>query len=210
MNWTQIGEDFRQKYEGTYCRYLSPITKMKEVFAILGVTINSKSAPDITLYNGRVGELFLTYNTETELDFEFPEVGMFQHEKKALCFRRRYMRQWKKGVCDGTAIIDWGYGWYSPQHQFSLSESTLESAFKPKEITSIANAIQKLSADYISVALSKHLSLGLSDKEGKYWLWFNNEPIAEVTDTIRVRIPQFTQEVRDFLRDTRDYARIVI
>lgn len=213
VNWAQVGEDFRQKYEGTYCRYQSPKTKEKEVFSVMSIEVHDSSPPDIVLYNGRVGDLFLSYKGESELDFSYPAIGMFQYEKKALRFTRRYMRQWKKGVCESTAGIDFPYGHLAPKYQTCISESTVKAAYDSLTATtvSISAAVQKLEKeDYISVALNKEFSLGLSESPKAYWLWYHCDPIGVVSDVIDLRVKQFTQEMRDFLRDTRDYARAII
>lgn len=210
-NWAQIGEDFSQKYEGTFCRYVSPISKQKEVFTVVGVHSNRDKGPDIDLFNGRVGELSLSYATEAELDFSFPEVGMFQFEKKAFRFARKFQRQWRKGVCDATADVRFPYAEIAPRFRPGLTEAVMEAAFKEQKITSISEAIRLLEDQhYVSVVLNRDLSLGLSEKQGKFWLWYDCEPIAEVTDSIKLHVPQFNQEVRDFIRDTRDYVRPVV
>src|SRR5688572_17607554 len=108
-NWNQIADDFQQKYVGTFCRYLSPLTKRKEVFMVSAVMYNGDAPFDFTLYNPNKGEIMLTYDTDADIDFSYPETGYFQHGKFAYFFRRRNARQWKKGICDGTVRIEWPY-----------------------------------------------------------------------------------------------------
>ena len=210
INWAQISEDFRQKYEGTFCRYISPITKVKEVFSITHVDIQPYGPPNIVMVNSRAGELFLTYNTEAELDFTFPPIGCFQHGDKALLFKRLHQRQYRKGICTFTAHTEFPYAMLCGTYVPGMDENVLESAFKPQLTKSISDGLKELE-DKVSVVLSNQLSVGHGNKEGDYWLWFNNEPIATVKkNSIEIKLNQFTQEVRDFIRDTRDYARAVV
>src|SRR4051812_19017429 len=109
VNWHQVGTDFHQKYEGTFCRFISPMSKHKEVFSINEIEVLQTTPPNLTLWNPKHGELYLKYTTEAELDFTYPDVGYFQHGKKAFRFTRNYERQWKKGICSATARILYPY-----------------------------------------------------------------------------------------------------
>lgn len=209
-NWPQLGEDFRQKYEGTFCRYRSKTSPKQEVFTVMGVQPQAKEGPHITLYNGRVGDLLLKYTTEAELDFSFPRCRVFQFEKRAVWFSRKFQRQWKKGICEQTASVIFPYGTIIGGDRLQLTEALVSAVFEEAAPKSISSAIEMLKDDYLSVALNDTLSLGLSEVSNKYWLWFDAAPIGEVTNSIKIRVPQFEQEVRDFIRDTRDYARPIV
>lgn len=210
-DWVQVGEDFRQKYEGTYCRYLSPITKKTEIFAITKVRSNNNKGPDISLFNSRAGEIFLNYSTDAELDFSFPECRYFQHKDTALRFIRRYERQWKKGICLSTASISNPYAELWPVLGAGFNEETLASAFNHTEDRTIAEAIKLLEAGHKSVALSRNLALGSGSSDTSHYLWFESEPIGELAKgVIHLHVPQFRQELQDYIRRTEDYARIII
>lgn len=212
INWLQVGQDFQQKYEGTYCRYLSPITKQKEVFMLNMVEPLAKAPPDLTLYNDRCGELFLSYNTEAELDFSFPDIGYFQYGNRAVLFSRNYERQWKKGMCRNTVHLSFPYDdllfFYPPD----LSGGSLEAAFQPRLIVTLDDADKKLSdGKTVSVALTKHFALGVGNKATERWLWFDNEPVAELVGRkLAIKVPAFEQEIRDYLRTVGDNGRAII
>jgi hypothetical protein len=217
INWAQVGEDFRQKYENCFCRYESPINKQIEVFRILQVEVNAKKGPDLTLFNERVGDLYLTYNTEAELDFTFPETGYFQGERMALMMSRRYERQWKKGLGDATIRIETPYDCvypitspYSPNTDFNLTEKQVKRMF-PRPYLSITEGIKLLKDHIISVALSRRFAVGLGADEKTNWLWYDFAPIAEVVNgKIVMKVSQFTQEVKDYLRSSGDYVHSIV
>ncbi len=214
VNWLQLGDDFKQKYETTFCHYHSPITKRKEIFQIVNVEPYSVQPPDINLYNDRLGELNLRWTTETELDFEFPEVGYFQHDDRALIFRRLYVRQWKKGICPNTAEIVNPYssiseGAWSYRH---LDAPQLTSAFVPFIRKTLTEGLKTLEAGKaLSIALTKRIAVGLGNTSKAHILWYDQEPVAEVLNNghIDVREKDFEQEIRDFIRDTGEHGHTI-
>lgn len=217
INWAQVGEDFRQKYEGCFCRYESPINKRVEVFKILQVEGHPKKAPDLTLFNERVGDLYLTYSTEADLDFTFPECGYFQGERFAIMMSRQYARQWKKGLGDATIKIETPYDGvhavtspYTPRGDFNLSERNVERMFTRPSLT-ITDGVKRLKDGMISVALSRRLAVGLGKVAGTSWLWYDFEPVAVVENNkITMKVEQFTQEIKDYLRFSGDYVQSIV
>lgn len=209
-DWEQIAADFQQKYQGTFCRYLSPMTGKKEVFQINAVVFRD-GPPDIHLFHPEYGEIYLKYDSDCDLDFSFPEVGYFQHKDKALLFTRRFQRQWKKGVCDATASADWPYYNLYPLYKWNIDCPILENAYKERKLLSLKDGRKALNdGDSISVVLSPVFSLGLGKDKGTHWLWFEDCPIGEVTDeAIRLHVPVFRQELDDYMRDTKHYDRVI-
>lgn len=212
INWTQVGQDFSQKYIHTWCRYLSPITKQREIFYIENVTPNSGAGPSVSLYSNKHGNVYLDYCTEAELDFSYPHLQNFQHKKRAMRFVRQHERQYKKGICDATAKVVFPYAHIVGNLWPDVNADTLESAFKPLITRTIDQGLDFLGQDNnVSVVLSPHLSLGHGNKPNEYWLWFHTEPVAVVEDRrVVMKVAAFRQEVQDYLRDTGDYARAVI
>lgn len=206
MDWKQMGDDFAQKYENTYCRYTSPVSGAKEIFLITSVLSSHREAPSLVLYNSKHGELYLKYDTEAELDFTFPEVGYFSHNGRAMLFSKQYQRQWKKGICSNTALIIFPYPNVKSDPQ--LSEDCLASAFNSTRVKSFDEAIIELNKETFSTPVSKSMALGPSDKKDKWWIWFESEPVAElIGNEIQMKVPQFKQEIYDHCRLTGDYAR---
>ena len=213
MNWHQLGVDFQQKYENTYCRYKSPKTDKVDIYRILAVQPYETRGPDIILCNDTVGDLRLKYQTDAELDFSFPETRYFQSPKGfALMFTRLFQRQWKKGICHTTAKMAFPYTCLAKESNPNIDEDLLREAFSPVKIRSISDAFVALEkGNVFSVVLNGMFALGLGRLASCHWLWFEHEPIAEVTPSrINLKLPQFKQEIQDFLRDTGDYERPII
>lgn len=212
INWPQVGQDFAQKYQGTWCRYVSPITRDKEIFLINEVVPQSHAGPNISLHNSKHGELHLTYHTEAELDFSFPEMRNFQHKKRAMRFVRLHDRQYKKGICNGTAKVLFPYSVIAGTLYPEINAETLESAFQPLVPSSIEQALSTIEREgQVSAVLSPNLSIGCGNEAGSYWLWFQTEPVAVLEGkVITMKVATFKQEIVDFLRDTGDYARTVV
>ena len=213
IDWLQFGEDFKQKYEGTFCRYVSPITNKKEVFKIFQVSPKENSGPTITLFNNRAGELYLNYSTEAELDFTYPETTYFIHENKALLFRRAYQRQWKKGLCNSTAWISFPYDTIFPTVHPQIHEDMVVSLFTERPfLVTIDEAKTKLSKDFISYPLTNNLALGLSKVRDTHWLWFDHHALAEILENghILVYMKEYIQEIKDYLKRTKSDGRFTI
>lgn len=210
LSWEQLGNDFSQKYQDTFCRYVSPLTQAKETFRIIDVHVHYDGAPDIVLHNERAGEIFLNYNTEADLDFTFPEVGCFQFKDRAVRFIRLFKRQWRKGLCSDTAKMIFPYGQLWHGAVVSVNEQVITEAFKPREKRSITDGIRRIGEGDFSVALGKELSIGHGDQKKTYWLWFAEEPVAEVIgEEVRMKNVNYLQEIADHVRDTRDNVRVV-
>lgn len=206
MDWKQMGDDFQQKYESTYCRYTSPVSGVKELFFITAVQPSNREAPSLILYNSKHGELYLKYDTEAELDFTFPDVGYFSHNGKAMLFSKLYQRQWKKGLCSATAMIIFPYP--NVAGEPTITEEYLSSAFTPAPVKSFDEAIKELNKETFSIPVNKSLAVGPSEIKGKWWVWFESEPVAELLgNEIQMKVPQFRQEIYDHCRLTGDYAR---
>jgi hypothetical protein len=206
INWAQVGEDFEQKYGGCFCRYLSPLNKQKEIYSITDVESHASSPPGITLYNEKNGEIFLNYTTEADLDFTFPPISNFQYKDKALRLEKAYQRQWRKGICATTLKVQFPYSGLYPAWTYHVNEDTLKHAFMPFTPMKISDAVALLdNEEKFSIALSPTLSLGLSHKAGRHWLWYEDMAIGEVTKgQVLVHNPLYIQEVSDFVRDTND------
>jgi hypothetical protein len=211
VNWKQIGDDFEQKYVGCFCRYISPLSMATEVFRIMSVTSYGDAPPDLTLFNSRAGELYLSYTTEAELDFSFPSTGYFQKDDKAYFFTKRYERQWKKGLCNTTGTMRFPYNRFAHVENVEMDADFVEAAFKPLVPIPISNAAKVvLSGDAFSLALNPFFSLGVGSAKDSCWLWYEQDIIAElVGSTLSVHIPLYLQEVSDFVRDTRDNVTVV-
>ena len=217
MDWAQVGHDFQQKYQGTYCRYKSPINGAKEVFFVHDVIPHEDKGPDISLFNERVGELYLNYETEAELDFSFPRCSNFLSDKKCFRFVKNYFRQWKKGINPQTASVVFPYNEIHPFMPVGMSGPVLEDAFKPQRLTSIKEALLLMDNEaFFSVPLSPNLSVGPSDNKDDLWLWFDSNIIGALIKTgkglreIKLYDPIFEQEVKDFLSQTFDSGRPII
>lgn len=209
VDWTQIGEDFRQKYQETFCRYISPLSQRKEVFYLRSIYVRMDAAPTLTLFNKQHGEIYLSYTTEAELDFSFPRSGYFQCNDKALLFTRSYNRQYKKGMCPSTCHITLPYP-HCPW-QPSFDEDTVACAHQQVDETSISSAIRAIRGGAFSVVLKPTMAVGVGKTDDEFWLWYEDQVVATINDRcIEVKAPMFRQEILDHVRDTQDHARTVI
>lgn len=208
-DWAQVAADFNQKYLGTLCRYVSPITGIKEIFMVSQVH-QKNGPPDITLFSQEHGEIFISYGGDVDLDFTFPDVGYFQNGNTALKFGRNHMRQWKKGLCDATAYVECPYYGLYPLKKPLLNAESMTNAFKDRPIRSIPDALADLNNGVFSVALNKHFVLGHGKDEKIKWLWFEDQLIAEVNgEGISLATPIFRQELDDYMRDSKSYVRVI-
>lgn len=214
MNFQQISEDFRQKYEDTYVFVKYSPTKPKDLFYVSAVRHTSATTPpQLTLVNKRVGEISLTYTTECDVEFTWPNPGYFWHDGKyAVLFSRTSARQYRRGICRSNCAMVFPYAEYGLFLRIPVDETTINEAFTPVfvPLEDAENFIKTGQA--ISVPLSASLALGASpanDTKGNI-LWCFGKPIGIYSGAkLHLLENQFRQEVEDYLRDTNTNAQII-
>lgn len=212
INFRQISVDFEQKFAGTFVHVKTSSDKQPELFYLRGVLSVENSAPLLQLHNKEKGTIGLSYSTECEITFTFPQSGYFWHNKKdALLFRRLPARRWKRGCCaENSKIIDPYAVWTNKS--YSIKEDILKEAFDPIFIP-FGEAKELIATEKaFSVPLSRELALGASPSatHPEQVIWFMGKPIASVNGRyIRIRESQFHQEVLDFMQKANEYVQII-
>lgn len=203
-NWQQITTDFQQKYYQTYVEVVLN-GRLPTIFFIKEIIQTHEGPPELILWNDLDGQVLLKYDTDSgEIHFNYPEVGFFSHNGQAwLCFRK-HDRRWIRGVCDGTIDIR---NPYYPFYPFVLRFNcqVVSDMFKPLEIFTILEATRVLkNTTIISIPLTRELALGQDVREGnQFLLWFHQHPIATLfNETLTMKSTHFTQEIKDYLRQT--------
>lgn len=198
FNWEQITNDFRQKFEHTFIR-----VKIKEDFEVFFVEqVQYADPPFLILRNKNRGELQLNYDTDFELNFEFPAVGLFDFNGRSYCFVRQYQRQFKRGVCNSTALILSPYAIFF-RSNIGMATDVLQAAFNTPSDRNL-DQVLPLSDSVLSVRLNNHFFVGQDvRKQPTYLFWYMNSVIGEVIDNkVILHELQFKQEVWDYRRQT--------
>ena len=199
FNWEQITKDFQQKYEKTFIR-----VKVRDEFEVFFVTkVHRGEPPYLLLKNSKYGEIQLNYDTDYEISFDYPEIGMFDSKPGiALLCARRFQRQWKRGMSDDTVLFACPYNRFLQVIPTEACEHLLTEAFSLRKIRTLDEALYMLQGRVLSICLTSSFSIGQDVREGnKQILWYLTSPVAEITgNLISVREPVFTQEIRDYLR----------
>ncbi len=204
QNWDQIGRDFAQKYLNTFIR--AKVTGKWEVVFVQEVILGNP--PVLLLKNSTFGDIKLNYDTNFELSFEFPKLGYFLHERRAVIFMRQYLRQFRKGIHVHTTNFDCPYAMFIISCQAYLNEELVKSAFESRSLLSLKKAFQKLKDEnLLSVPVTNEMALGIHPFKDTLLLWYLSTPIAEyipLDDRLILREKVFTQEVTDYFRNIED------
>ena len=135
-----ITDDFSRKYQGTFVRWQKNEDSNKEVVLITRVDSAEDRLPLIRISHPKYKDLIVSYDSLSSLDFEWPPVGYFNHDGKALIFSRWIARQWKKGICTTNSQIRCPYesvakNWFHCNRTYfklgtNVSFGNLESVFQ--------------------------------------------------------------------------------
>jgi hypothetical protein len=208
MDWHQLFNDFRQKYEGCWCTVLIEGHTIENIFHLDLVENVPGKAPLLHLRNSQLGEIILKYDdSKSDIHFVLPSIGLYNSKTGVIMARRNYGRQWKKGLCTGTVRLISIYGLidelFNMLGETRLDETLVKILLKPTSTLTLEGAISKLKTR-IAVCLSSEFALGLSLNEktpNNYILWYYENPIGIVeysSKRILLREPQFEQEFKDF------------
>lgn len=162
MNTAEIIQDFRRRYEGTFCWLeMEELTK-ETLVRVTRVEDSASKGGVLHLDSSDFGTL--TVNIASEgyaLRFKYPPVGVFQHDADALQFTRRPQRQYARGICTGNSVLrNVTANFVGNRARFTASE--VRSAFEHKTF-SVADALFELSRGRVrSIALDNNFSISLS------------------------------------------------
>lgn len=222
MDWNQLFNDFRQKYEGCYCSIALEGCSTPQIFMLDLVegTRDAKgqhAAPLLHFFNEDAGEIILKYgDSQSDIKFSLPRVGLFNYKDSVVMLRRAYSRQFKKGVCNGTITLKSIYGsihnMFNSRGEDLLSEKMVKCFNVETKPITLQKGIDELKTK-LAICLSHEFALGLSlNSNANYILWYYENPIGVVDPTIRriyLRENQFKQEFQDFystIKGTNDFT----
>ena len=206
INWYQLAVDFQQKYERTYVRVKLEGRKNLSLCLVKAVVGNKSGPPEVHLYNPEDGNIVLLYVTNSEMYFDYPNVGFFFHNNAAwFCFRRMD-RRWTRGLSEHTVYVGNPYFRFNQYLTEPFDFPLIESMYRAFETHTLEEATALLKNEFcISIPLSREFALGQDVRAGKgtYLLWYHDNPIAEVTPYgVLIKESNFKQEIEDYLRRT--------
>lgn len=196
---TDIVEDIRKKYKGTFC-FLT--LNGKEYLVIYS---NDDGDNRFCLESPQFGEIIVDKETiDSCIRFTFPKNGLYNLNGSAVEYHRVPERQWKRAPCpDNSKLttilsrigIDVGL-------DTQITLSNLEEIYKEKYPNSIDEALKKIK---YSTALSKKFAISLapSGKLSEALLWFQNQPIGLINTSTRdvsIKYEHLYQEALDYFR----------
>lgn len=201
LDWEQLCKDFQQKYEETFC--FVKIEGAEPELCLIKEVESTGKAPAIHIFSERIGDILLKYDTSySDIEFRYPEVGLFSYEKQVYYVNKLYNRQWKKGPGFQTIRLtnlynDWGFP------TLPITIATLTAAFQPRTLVSIEEGLSKLRGDKcLSVPLSHEFAIGLSSFRSRNpILWYMSNPIGIVDEDRR----QIAFKERSFYQEFKDY-----
>lgn len=162
MSMEAYVKEFIAKYEGAWV-FANPQSGSKDLYNIIEVKTPTNKAPQIVLWNPKVGALYINLQTDIEIDFSMPVIGFFNHKGRALASKRVAARQWKRGICSSNFQIDGGAFnvLFGAGIKEKMEYDTLMSAFFPSYPTA-TEAIKKLQlGEAQSVAISPNFAITL-------------------------------------------------
>jgi hypothetical protein len=179
MTNNEVVQDFRRRYEGTFVFLNMEEKNIETLVNIRKVEDSSSKIGVLHLDSEEYGTITLNLGSEGHsLKFKYPPVGVFQHKREALYFRRKPARQYRRGICgDNSLLLNTTRNFAGNFVAWSASE--IKSAFD-HTVFSVADAMKMLESNKArSVALRDNFSVSLSVFESPdYVVWFWGIPVA--------------------------------
>jgi len=181
MNNAEVVADFRRRYEGTYAWLWMDRTQEETLIHIDRIEDNNDKVATINVTGAKYGQLVLNLGSEEyELRFKYPPVGVFQHGDDAMFFRRRPMRQFRRGICaDNSYLGNCTRGFVGNRARFGTPE--VQSAFDHKTFGE-KEALKMLDGGkHRGVALRNNFAMILTVDENPDHLLFHwDQPVARI------------------------------
>lgn len=184
MEYSEIVEDFRRRYEGTYV-WIQIEEKDEEFLAkICEVVYNGTKIGVIYLDSEEFGNLTINMGSKGHsIKFKYPPVGVFQNGYDAFFFRRIPARQYRRGMCNDNSLIENIVSEYINGFEATLSESKIKHAFRHNTYSKLA-ALKLLGKPlYKSIALKNNFALCRSFlQDGDDHILFHwTNPVARIS-----------------------------
>lgn len=179
MNNAEVLSDFRRRWEGTYV-WLEIDGRPDELVYLDSVEESSTKIATLNLTSDKLGKLSVNFGSENHaLQFRYPPVGVFQHDRDAYVFYRRPQRQYRRGICSDNSYM-WNVTRRLVGNRVRWNAAEIRSAFE-HETYSIVTALTLLEKGYKGVALNGNFSLTQSLFETPdYVLWHWVNPVARI------------------------------
>ena len=168
-------------------------------------SVKSSDSSLLRVFNRSMGVFKVKFDPRSlRIDTSYPDPGYFLHHGRLLSFIRTSRRQWRKGMCADTCVInEVGHPRWIP-----VNDDILESAFAPRVGVGLSDAIGWLGTkDLCAVPMTNHWGLSLSIREKhphEYALWYKTVPVAWVIDdVIELFHSVIRQEAEDFIRSNK-------
>lgn len=182
-----VKEDFSRRYGETYMR-LVLVNKAEQLVYVYALT----NALDVITIDSHGMKTTYPLHDIVSLQPWLPQSGYYQLPTKCIYVERRPARQWKRSFnlnlyrCNddisSNTILDLFETWKYQQHTYQLDD---------------------VDEDSPQIKLTDHLATGYSTQHRRLCIMFEDTPIAKVTPKkkqINLIVPQFKQELSDFLR----------
>lgn len=165
--------------------------------------VSARGALPQLLLKGLAGTQLISYGTEGEFNFEFPDTGCFNYNGVGFAFFRRPSRQNKRALCAATSVRS---NHYTAARLTTLPgfDVFMANAMFNRVYTSKEDALRQLNArTNYCVAVSSEFMLGLNTREDRSHLLFHRiTPIAEISEIGEVASilhPVFEGKVYEYL-----------
>lgn len=206
--------EFKKQYEKTFTRIKFEGQEDYHVVFVKQCEVGDGDKKYIVLYNPKIGSTMVNWkDSKQNMDYSFPEIGLFNHKESFLFFHRFPERQWKRGIVGTNAEVNDPL--YAVKYQISglrdcirstpIDYHTLTSAFNrvyPEGLIQACVWCQEKSG----VALNRVFGITKNPtKDKNLILWKHSSMIGEIdpsTYHIIVHEESFRQEVADFLKRT--------
>jgi len=180
----------------------------------------TKGAPLLHLSNSEFGQVILKYDeSHSNVEFKFPEIGLYNYRHNVIMVRRAYARQFKKGICNSTIEITSLYrvinSCFALAGEERWNEELAQIITTPCPTLSLKEGLDALNQN-LAIALSQEFAIGHSTKDldGRIRiLWYFENPIGTVDPSsgrIFLREKQFSQEFQDFIAQIRNISDYTI
>jgi hypothetical protein len=202
VDYSQIVADLNLRYAGTYVRYRASMDSKWDTVFISEIVPQRNAVPHITL-KGLGGNQVVSYGTEGEFWFDFPNTGCFNTGNCGYAFFRRPSRQNKRALCSATSTR---MNFYSASRMVThpiLDIFVAHAQFNPTFPTK-QEALEALNArKTYCLAVSPEFIVGLNTRGNKSHILFHRlTPIAEISaeGTLASLLhPAFESKVNEYL-----------
>lgn len=190
MNDQEVIQDFRRRWENTFLWLYMEKTSEETLVKLTTVEDSREKVATLHLVSAKYGNFTLNFGSpDHELRFKYPPVGVFQSGMDACLFRRRPIRQYRRGICtDNSTLVNVTRNCVGTLVR--LDFPTIVDAFG-HHTYSLADACRLLGDGKCrSVALDHNfsVSLSLTTTSYDYILWHWDHPVAYLEKDGKVKL----------------------